>query len=112
MTDCIFCRIVSGDIPSDLVHSDDDVVAFRDLNPQAPEHVLVIPREHVADWTDLAQSAPHLAAPLVRAAAAVAGTLGLDSYRVVANRGSGAGQTVLHLHLHVLGGRDLTWPPG
>ena len=112
MTDCIFCRIVSGDIPSEQVHSDDHVVAFRDLDPQAPDHVLVVPREHVADWTDLATSAPQLAEPMFRGVAAVASKLGLDSYRVVANRGAGAGQTVWHLHLHVLGGRQLTWPPG
>ena len=112
LTDCVFCRIVAGDLPSDQVYADDDAVAFRDLDPQAPSHVLVVPRRHVADLAELARSAPELAAPVLRAVDETAQALGLDEYRVVANRGAGAGQAVFHLHLHVIGGRALRWPPG
>lgn len=110
--DCLFCRIVSGDIDAAIVHEDEHVVAFQDIDPKAPTHVLVVPREHVADWSDLAGSAPHLAAPLFAGVAAVADQQGLDEYRVVSNRGASAGQSVFHFHLHVLGGRAMQWPPG
>lgn len=110
--DCVFCRVVAGEIPADRVYEDGAVVAFRDANPQAPTHVLVVPRTHVADWSDLATAAPELAQPVVAAVAQVAESLGLEHYRVVANRGEQAGQSVFHLHLHVLGGRRLGWPPG
>ena len=111
--DCIFCKIASGDIPADVVHATDTVVAFRDLTPQAPTHVLVISREHHENVTALAAGAPETVAALVDAAAVVAEADGLDGhYRLVFNTGTGAGQSVFHTHLHLLGGRSLTWPPG
>jgi histidine triad (HIT) family protein len=109
--DCLFCRIVAGEIPAAVVRDSERTVAFRDINPQAPVHVLVIPREHHSDVGELAGD-PDLLAAVLREAAAVAGDEGLDSYRVVFNTGAGAGQTVFHVHAHVLGGRGLTWPPG
>jgi histidine triad (HIT) family protein len=110
--ECLFCRIVTGEIPSETVATTDSVVAFRDVSPQAPLHVLVVPRAHAADAGDLADTAPGTVAELVRVARAVATEAGHDSYRLVFNTGPGAGQTVFHAHLHVLAGRDLTWPPG
>lgn len=109
---CLFCAIVAGDIDADIVHRDEHVVAFRDLNPQAPTHVLVVPTTHAADWVELARQAADEAAPLMAGVADVAEALGLEDFRVVANRGAGAGQSVFHLHLHVLAGRPLSWPPG
>ncbi|WP_233492498.1 histidine triad nucleotide-binding protein [Blastococcus sp. TF02A-30] len=118
MTDCLFCRMVAGDIPADVVHDTDRVLAFRDINPQAPTHVLVIPKEHHATVGALAGADPVLLADVVAAAHAVARQEGLVSdgaepgYRLVTNTGPAAGQSVHHLHFHVLGGRDLGWPPG
>ena len=113
MSECLFCAIVSGDIPADVVLRDDDVVAFRDIAPQAPVHVLVIPTRHVANARELADLDPQLAGRLLQAAARVAEQEGVGSdYRLVLNTGAGAGQSVFHAHAHVLGGRDLTWPPG
>lgn len=112
VADCLFCKIVSGEITGDIVHADDTVVAFRDVNPQAPTHVLVVPRSHYPDAGALAAHEPSTVADLVDAAAKVAADEGLDSYRLVFNTGPGAGQTVFHTHLHVLGGRSLQWPPG
>ena len=120
MTGCIFCRIVAGEIPATLVHADDRVIAFRDLHPQAPVHVLVVPRRHVASLAELAAGDggedAALGAALLAAASTVARAEGLAApgrgYRVVANTGPQGGQSVDHLHLHVLGGRDLAWPPG
>lgn len=114
MTDCLFCAIASGDIPADVVYSDDAVVAFRDINPQAPVHVLVIPRAHHANVAEIAAADPALAGLLLAAAGEVAAQQGIvdSGYRIVLNTGEGAGQSVFHVHAHVLGGRDLTWPPG
>lgn len=113
MSDCLFCRIVADEIPADVVLRRDDVLAFRDINPQAPVHVLVIPAAHYADVAELAAADPELAGRLLQAAAEVATAQGLDSgYRVVLNTGADAGQSVFHVHAHVLGGRSLTWPPG
>jgi histidine triad (HIT) family protein len=109
--DCLFCKIVAGDIPADVVRESDQTVAFRDINPQAPTHVLVIPREHHANVGELVNDEALLAAVL-REATAVAADEGLDSYRLVFNTGSDAGQTVFHVHAHVLGGRGMSWPPG
>ena len=109
---CLFCRIVEGEIPADVVRETTSSLAFRDLAPQAPTHVLVVPRLHVADLGELAEHPDELA-DAVALARAVAQQEGLDrGYRVVANTGPQAGQTVHHAHLHVLGGRDLGWPPG
>lgn len=110
--DCLFCKILSGDIPADVVHRSDRSLAFRDLNPQAPTHVLVIPTEHYANAAELAAADPGSSADLVTVAAEVARAEGLTGYRLVFNTGAEAGQTVFHTHLHLLGGRSLTWPPG
>jgi histidine triad (HIT) family protein len=109
---CLFCRIVGGDVPAEIVHESERVLAFRDVSPQAPTHVLVVPRDHHADVAELAAADPDGMVELVRAAAAVAGDAGLDAYRLVFNTGARAGQSVFHVHGHVLGGRDMRWPPG
>ncbi len=111
--DCLFCKIVAGDIPAEVVHESETVLAFRDLNPQAPTHVLVVPRSHHANAAELAAAEPGSVADLVSAAAKVADDEGLgDQYRLVFNTGADSGQTVFHTHLHLLGGRAFTWPPG
>jgi histidine triad (HIT) family protein len=112
--DCLFCKIIAGDIPSTVVHEDEASFAFRDLEPQAPTHVLVIPRHHVPNVAALAEEAPEDAAALLRAVAAVAAQedIAENGYRTVFNTGADAQQTVFHAHIHVLGGRAMTWPPG
>ena len=110
--DCLFCKIVAGDVPGDLVLTTDHVVAFRDVNPVAPTHVLVVPRAHQPDAAASAAAAPEAPGRLVAAAAEVAAREGISDYRMVLNTGAGAGQSVFHTHLHVLGGRELGWPPG
>lgn len=110
--ECLFCRIVAGEIPGEIVHTTQRTVAFRDLNAQAPTHVLVVPREHYRDAAALAAGDPETAAELLTTAAAVATAEGYDDYRLVFNTGAGAGQSVFHTHLHVLAGRSMTWPPG
>ena len=112
MEDCLFCKIVAGDIPGEVVHTTERTVAFRDVNPQAPMHVLVVPREHYANAAEVAAGDPVAAAEMVQTAGAVAAAEGYDSYRLVYNTGADAHQTVFHAHLHVLGGRTFTWPPG
>ncbi len=110
---CLFCGIVAREIPAELVLDTTRVIAFRDVNPQAPTHVLIIPTEHVANAGELADRDPSYAGELLAAAAQVARAEGLrNGYRLVANTGSDAGQTVEHLHWHLLGGRSLAWPPG
>lgn len=110
---CLFCRIVAGDVPATVVATTDASVAFRDVNPQAPTHVLVVPRRHVANAAELADASPEGLVDLVTTARAVAEAEGLaDGYRLVFNTGRRAHQTVFHAHVHVLGGRDLGWPPG
>ena len=112
---CIFCRIVAGEIHAGLIYEDEQAIAFRDLNPQSPVHALVIPREHVVSLSDAAEQLdPAALGHLLRVAARVASEQGLaeGGYRTVINNGAGAGQSVFHLHLHVLGGRPLKWPPG
>jgi histidine triad (HIT) family protein len=112
-TDCLFCRMVAGEIPADVVHDDARTLAFRDINPKAPTHVLVVPKEHHADVGAAVTADPALVADVLATAAAVARAEGLDGgYRVVANTGDDGGQTVHHLHVHVLGGRAMSWPPG
>lgn len=108
---CLFCGIVSGDVPATVVHDSDGVLAFADVTPKAPTHVLVIPKKHLTDIGDLAAD-PEAAAAVVAGISAVARELNLSSYRTVFNTGPGAGQTVFHVHAHVLAGRDLGWPPG
>lgn len=109
---CLFCRIVSGEIPAQIVRSTDHTVAFADIEPQAPTHVLVIPKAHHRDLAALSAADPELAGALTVDAAAVAGELGLDAFRLVVNTGASAGQSVFHVHAHVMAGRDFTWPPG
>ncbi|MGW2458699.1 histidine triad nucleotide-binding protein [Streptomyces sp. NPDC001761] len=110
--DCPFCKIVAGEIPATIVRETETTVAFRDINPQAPTHVLVIPKAHYENAAELAAGAPRIAADVLAETKAVADEEKLDSYRLVFNTGSGAGQTVWHAHAHVLGGRGLQWPPG
>ncbi len=113
MSDCIFCGIVNGGIPADIVFENDQVIAFRDIEPKAPTHILVIPREHFANLSSIVNRNPETALAIFQAAIDVATLEGLDAgYRVVSNTGSDGGQTVHHVHLHLLGGRSLTWPPG
>jgi histidine triad (HIT) family protein len=110
--DCLFCKIVAGEIPGDIVLTTDEVVAFRDVDPKAPTHVLVVPRRHAPHAASTVAEEPALAAALVTAAAQVAEAEGLTDYRMVMNTGAQAGQSVFHTHLHVLGGRTMSWPPG
>jgi histidine triad (HIT) family protein len=112
--DCLFCRIVAGEIPADLVHQDERCIAFRDVNPQAPVHVLIVPREHMDSLDDASQRDEAALGHLLRVAARVANEQGLSEsgYRTVINTGAGVGQSVFHLHVHVLGGRAMSWPPG
>jgi histidine triad (HIT) family protein len=114
MTDCIFCRIGAKQISARVVMEDDEVLAFEDLNPQAPVHVLVIPKRHIAALKNVQQQDRALLGHLLAVATQVAQKKGIEEsgYRVVANTGDNGGQTVSHLHLHVLGGRRMTWPPG
>jgi histidine triad (HIT) family protein len=110
---CLFCSIVAGEIPATIVHQTDRTVSFRDLNPVAPTHVLVVPRDHYADMAALAEADLAYAGEVMAAAVQVARQEGLGGgYRLVANTGDDAGQSVHHLHVHVLGGRSLGWPPG
>jgi len=114
MSDCLFCRIASGEIPAKIVHQDDAVVAFRDINPQAPTHLLVIPRRHLVSLAGAGAGDDPLIGRLFRTAAEIADREGIagNGFRVVANAGDWAGQTVPHLHVHLLGGRRMAWPPG
>jgi histidine triad (HIT) family protein len=110
--DCLFCKIVAGEIPAEVVHVTEHAVAFRDINAQAPTHVLVVPRAHYANAAELADGDPEASAELLRVAAAVAAAEGHTDYRIVFNTGEGVGQSVFHTHLHLLAGRPMTWPPG
>jgi histidine triad (HIT) family protein len=114
MSDCLFCKIVSGEIKGNIVYQDDDLVAFRDINPQAPTHVLIVPRRHIPSLNDLTPADDGLVGEMVRRAAAIAKDEGHADrgYRTVFNCNADAGQTVFHIHLHVLGGRRFGWPPG
>ena len=114
MSDCLFCKIVKGDIPADALYEDDDVLVFRDINAQAPFHVLVIPKKHIATINDLQADDAALVGKMYLAAKQVANQAGYsdEGYRTVMNCGESAGQTVFHIHLHVLAGRNLSWPPG
>lgn len=114
MNDCLFCRIIAGKLPSDRVLETQDLVAFRDIDPKAPVHVLVVPRRHVATLNDLVPEDAELIGKLVLAAREIAQreNIAAPGYRVVMNCNAGAGQTVFHIHLHLLGGRPMTWPPG
>lgn len=110
--DCLFCRIVAGEIPAEVVFEDDEVLVLRDVNPQAPTHVLAIPRRHVASAAELTAADGDLLAALFGGLRSFAADEGLNAYRIVTNVGAEAGQSVYHLHLHLLGGRPMGWPPG
>ena len=111
---CLFCKIIAGDIPASKIYEDEDLIAFNDINPQAPTHVLIVPKRHVATLNDLFADDDGLVGAMVRRASAIAKEKGFDGpgYRTVFNCNAQAGQTVFHIHLHLLGGRTLTWPPG
>lgn len=112
--DCLFCKILAGDIPADVIFESDDAIAFRDINPKAPTHVLIIPREHIATINELSAGDAAVVGNLFLVAKQIAKQEGIadDGYRVTMNCNAGAGQTVFHLHLHLLGGRQMGWPPG
>jgi histidine triad (HIT) family protein len=114
MSDCLFCRIANRDLPASIVYEDERVVAFNDINPQAPTHVLVIPKRHIDSLNDVGVDDDWLIGELVRRAAAIAKDRGLapGGFRVLVNTNRDAGQTVFHIHLHLLGGRVMAWPPG
>lgn len=114
MSTCLFCRIASGEIPSAIVHQDDTLVAFKDITPQAPLHILIVPRRHIATVNDLTPDDDALVGSMARLAARLAREHGYDErgFRTVFNCNADAGQTVFHLHMHLLAGRGLTWPPG
>jgi histidine triad (HIT) family protein len=111
---CLFCKIINHEIPASIVYEDDQVIAINDINPQAPVHVLVIPKRHIATLNDLGPDDDDLVGEMARRAAAIADEKGIAAagYRTVFNTNSQAGQTVFHIHLHLLGGRSLSWPPG
>jgi histidine triad (HIT) family protein len=110
----LFCKILAGDIPADIIYESDTAIAFRDINPQAPTHVLIIPRQHIATINDIGDDDQMLVGSLYTAAQEIAAAEGIadDGYRAVMNCNEGAGQTVFHIHLHLLGGRGFSWPPG
>ncbi|KAF0189330.1 MAG: Hit-like protein involved in cell-cycle [Desulfobulbaceae bacterium] len=111
--DCLFCKIVAGQIPADKLYEDDDVVAFRDISPQAPVHFLVIPKKHIVGPAFVEAEDEQLIGKMLRVGAKIAADLGVvEGYRLVFNNGDDGGQTVFHLHLHILGGRQMHWPPG
>ena len=112
MSDCLFCKIAAGEIPSNKVYEDELVYAFYDIDPQAPTHFLVIPKAHIGSVAEVPGDNSAVVAHIFEVIAKVTKELGLDSYRVVSNIGEQAGQSVHHLHFHVLSGRDMTWPPG
>ncbi len=114
MSDCIFCQIATGEIAAKIVHQDDDLVAFHDLNPQAPTHILIVPRQHIATLLDVGDDQAPLLGKLQRAAIEIARRQGLADrgFRLVTNCLEEAGQSVFHVHLHLLGGRSFDWPPG
>jgi histidine triad (HIT) family protein len=114
MADCLFCKIIARQIPGSIVYEDDRVLAFNDINPQAPTHVLLVPKRHIASLNDLTPADDGIVGELARRAAAIAAERGIaaSGYRTVFNTNGDAGQTVFHIHLHLLGGRPLQWPPG
>jgi histidine triad (HIT) family protein len=114
MADCLFCKIINHEIPASIVYEDERILAFNDINPQAPTHVLVVPKAHIATLNDVSPQDDQIVGELVRRAAAIAKTRGISAggFRTVFNTNREAGQTVFHIHLHLLGGRAMEWPPG
>lgn len=109
---CLFCKIIRGEIPADKLYEDEDILAFRDIAPQAPVHFLIVPRKHINGPADVGPDDERLVGKLIRMAGEIAAGEGLDQFRLVLNNGPTAGQTVFHIHLHVMGGRNMAWPPG
>jgi histidine triad (HIT) family protein len=113
MSDCLFCKIVAGDIPADKLYEDDDILAFSDISPQAPKHFLVIPKKHLVDFSSIQEADEKLMGKMLRKSAEIAAENGIeDGFRAVVNNGANAGQLVFHVHMHILGGRPMNWPPG
>ena len=114
MSDCLFCKIINREIPGSIVFEDERLVAFNDINPQAPTHILIVPKRHIASLNDLTAKDDHVIGELVRRAAVLAKERGISAggFRTVFNTNRDAGQTVFHIHLHLLGGRSMQWPPG
>jgi len=113
MSDCLFCKIVAGDIPADKLYEDDDLIAFWDISPQAPKHFLVIPKKHIVDQRDISEADEQLIGKLMRVGGRLASENDIgDGFRVVINNGAGMGQAVFHIHMHIFGGRRMGWPPG
>jgi len=114
VAECLFCKIVAKEIPASLVFEDDQLLAFNDINPQGPTHVLIVPKRHIATLNDLAKDDDEIVGAMVRRAAAIAKDRGIQvgGFRTVFNTNRDAGQTVFHIHLHLIGGRGLAWPPG
>lgn len=112
--DCIFCKIINGQIPATIYHQDDSVIVFDDIHPQAPHHKLIVPRKHIATLNDLSEADAPIISFMIKSAATIARELGIadEGYRVVMNCNAGAGQSVFHIHMHLLGGRVMGWPPG
>lgn len=112
--DCLFCKITNGEVPANIVYSDESVTAFEDIHPQAPHHIIIIPRKHIATLNDLQAEDKPLLGHMIKTAAHIAGKLNLaeKGYRIAMNCNEAGGQTVFHIHLHLLGGRQMTWPPG
>jgi histidine triad (HIT) family protein len=114
MSNCLFCKIIAREIPASIVYEDERLLAFNDINPQGPTHVLVVPKRHIATLNDVADGDDPIVGEMVRRAAAIAKARGIDAggFRIVFNTNRDAGQTVFHIHLHLIGGRGLAWPPG
>ncbi len=111
MTDCLFCKIVAGDIPAEKLYEDDEVLAFRDIAPQAPVHFLVIPKKHIVDPSNVSEEDERLIGKLIRIGSQIAAENGVgDGFRIIFNNGAKAGQAVFHIHMHILGGKDRPWP--
>lgn len=108
----LFSKIINKELPADIVYEDDEMMAFRDINPVAPVHILLIPKEALVNLFDAEEVHERVLGKMMRAAGDIAKAAGLDDFRLVVNNGAGVGQTVFHLHLHILGGRDFSWPPG
>jgi histidine triad (HIT) family protein len=109
---CLFCKIIKGDIPSAKLYEDEDIFAFRDISPQAPLHFLIVPKKHISGPSGVTPGDERLIGRMIRLAGEIAGKEGIGDYRLVFNNGEGAGQSVFHIHMHVLGGRSMSWPPG
>lgn len=114
MTDCLFCKIRDGEIPSETIYENDDILAFKDVNPHAPTHILIVPRKHISTINDLEDDDAEIMGKMMLAAQDISSFEGIaeSGYRLVINCNAGAGQTVFHIHMHLMGGRNMTWPPG